>query len=348
MLCSARDALKIVASAILVSVALTGCGSGSSGSADLDKGPSVESPPPPVTNTVSFNDIVNSGSFVAGEPPTHARFAGGEFLGNGAWIIPAGQTGVVDFATPADAVKFPAQDSFVVAAAAGAAAAGDQKATYLARAQSKVDAPFDIPMYVRGSVQGDWAALPENQMQEVADNVLEVTIPVEAGSYEFKVADAGWTGPTNCGADTDPTPIPVGSVFTGQCDALSQNLLLTIAETGDYVFTFDITNQDEPKFKVDLKTDDGGGGQPPTEPDNTIEIRIYAVDVLTEGAEPALLKTLSGFGRIEVDELLTGGSPRITRVEIENLGGAGDVGIEDFSWTANPRFAPDEQPVDIF
>jgi pullulanase len=345
---SFRDLLKLSVPTLLSAALLSGCGGGSSGSADLDQGGSVTSPPPPVTVTESFNFKATADYFVVGSPPIHARFSGGQALGNGAWIIPSGQTGVVDFGTPADAVKFSSQDNYTAAAPAAAAAA--QKTTLLPRASSKVDAPFDTSMFVRGSVQGDWAALPENQLQEISDNVLEVTIALEPGDYEFKVADPGWTGITNCGADTDPTPVVVGTPFTMQCDALSQNLLLTIAAAGDYKFTFDATSDDKAAPRVTVTRDEGdnGGGGPGPEPEESTEIRIYAVDVLTAGAQPSLLKTIAGVGRLDVDELRQGGATRITRIEIENLGTAGDVGIEDFAWTANPRFAPSAQSADIF
>ena len=220
---SFRDLLKFSVPVLLSAALLSGCGSGSSGSADLGQGPSVESPPPPVTVTETFSFEAPNDFFVVGTPPIHARFSDGQASGNGAWIVPSGQTAVVDFGTPADAVKFSTQDNFTAAAATLAAS---EKATLPRAPRQAVDAPFTVPMYVRGSVRGDWAALPENQLQEVSDNVLEVTIPLDAGDYQFKVADGGWTGATNCGANTDATAVPLGAPFTMQCDALSQNLLL--------------------------------------------------------------------------------------------------------------------------
>ncbi|MGB5103934.1 MAG: pullulanase-type alpha-1,6-glucosidase [Steroidobacteraceae bacterium] len=342
---SLRELLKFSVPLVASAALLSGCGSGSGGSADLDDGGSTNSPPPPVTVTETFNFKATADWFVVGTPPVHARFSGGEATGNGAWIIPEGQTGVVDFGTPADAVKFSTQDDFTAAAALAA-----QKATPLPRAPEKpADPPFDVSMYVRGSVRGDWAVLPENQLQETAVNVFEVTMPLAAGDYQFKVADASWTGLTNCGADTDPTPVTVGAAFTMQCDALSQNLLLTIAAADDYKFTFNATGADKtaPTITVArvIPDDPGGGGE---EPEDSTEIRIYAVDVLTAGATPTLLKTVKGIGRLDVDELRQGGATRITRIEIENKGTAGDVGVTDFAWTASPRFALAKQNVDIY
>ncbi len=172
-------------------------------------------------------------------------------------------------------------------------------------------------MYVRGSIAGDWAALPENQFQEVSDNVLAVTIPIAAGDYQFKVADAGWQGPTNCGGSDNPTPIPVGAAFTLGCSNGSQNL-------------------------------GGGGGGGGEEPEDSTIIRIYAKDVLAAGSAETLLKTVKGLGQLDVDELRQGGATRITRIEIENTGEGGDIGVEDFAWTANPRFALAPVSVDIF
>jgi len=69
-------------------------------------------------------------------------------------------------------------------------------------------------------------------------------------------------------------------------------------------------------------------------------IRIYAKDVLPAGLKPTLLKTVKGLDALSVDELHQGGATRITRVEIENTGSAGRVGVPDFAWTASPGFAP--------
>ena len=87
-------------------------------------------------------------------------------------------------------------------------------------------------------------------------------------------------------------------------------------------------------------TGGGGGGGEPEEPEDSTIIRIYAKDVLTAGSSATLLKTVKGVGQLDVDELRQGGATRITRIEIENTGTAGAIGVEDFAWTASPRFAP--------
>ena len=104
---SFRDLLKISVPVLLSAALLSGCGSGSSGSVDLNQGGSVPTPPPAVSATETFDFNSDTDWFVSGTPPTHARFSGGTATdaGAGAWIIKPGQTGVVDFGTPADLVK---------------------------------------------------------------------------------------------------------------------------------------------------------------------------------------------------------------------------------------------------
>jgi len=337
---------KLSAPVLLSAALLSGCGSGGNGAADLGEGGSVPTSPPPVTVTETFDFTAPSSYFVVGTPPIHARFSNGVAGGNGAWIIPEGQTAVIDFGTPADAVKFSTKDAYTAAAAAAGAAAEKSK---LPGSSQKVDPPFDTAMYVRGSVRGDWAVLAENQLAEVADNILEVTIPLEPGDYQFKVADAGWTGETNCGGSENPTPVPLGAAFTLGCSNGSQNLAITIATAGDYKFRFDVTGTDKgaPKLTVARDTGGGGGGGGGEVPQDSTIIRIYAKDVLTAGSATTLLKTVKGLGQLDVDELRQGGATRITRIEIENTGTNGDVGVENFTWTANPRFAPAKVPVDI-
>jgi len=342
---SFNEMARVTSLVALAGFALAGCGSGGSGSADLGQGPTVPTPPPPVTVTETFDFLAPAGDFVVGTPPTHARFSGGVASGNGAWIVPKGKTAVVDFGTPADAVKFSTKDAYTAAAAAAAAAAEKIK---LPSASQKVDPPFDVAMYVRGQVRGDWAVLPENQLLEVSDNVLAVTIPIEPGTYNFKIADAGWTGATNCGGSEKGAPVTLGVPFTMGCSNNSVDMGLIITEAGNYKFTLNATGADKGAPTVTVAKDTGGGGGGGGEvPEDSTIIRIFAKDVLTAGSQPTLLKTVKGLGQLDVDELRQGGDTRITRIEIENTGTNGDVGIENFTWTANPRFAPAMVSVDI-
>jgi len=361
---SFRDLLKFSAPLFCSAALLSGCGSGSSGSADLDEGGSTNGPPPPVTKTESFDFKSPVDWFVSGTPPTHARFSGGQATDTGAgfWIIPSGKTGVIDFGTPADAVKFTTQDDFTPTAAAGAPA---QKTGVGANIGSeKVDAPFcgaapcdtgSYLVYVRGlGVKKDWDQTPPSrQFKEVADNVLEVTLPlttaiVANGEFEaadetgeFKVAAESWSN-MNCGAGDAGARIEVGTAYTMSCGANPGNLDLTITEDADYKFTLDVTGSDKtaPVLKITKVATDGGGGEPVPQ-DSTI-IRIHSVTVVASAAGPAGVESVTevkGLGSLSIDEVRQGGDARITRIEIENTGTKGDIGVADISWTADAQFA---------
>ena len=73
--------LKLSLPVVLASALLSGCGSGSSGSADLNQGGSVQQPPPPVSSTETFDFASATTWFVSGTPPTHVRFSGGKAAG---------------------------------------------------------------------------------------------------------------------------------------------------------------------------------------------------------------------------------------------------------------------------
>jgi pullulanase len=354
-----RDLIKFSAPLVLSSLLLAGCGSGSSGSADLDGGGGTTPPPPaPVSKVEEFDFKMATDWFVSGTPPIHAQFVGGATTdnGNGAWIIPSGKTGVIYFGTPADAVKFGTQDDFDAAVDVAAAKSN-------ATGSNKVDPPFDVEIFVRGTELG-WTARPDNKFVEVADNVLEVTLPLTTATQsngefegadepgEFKVADASWNV-VNCGAGEAGARINVGQTYTMSCGANPGNLDLTITEDADYKFRFDATgaDKDAPKLTITKVTGGGGGGgEPEPEEDSTI-IRIHSITVVASAAGPAgveSVKTIKGIGNLTVDELRRGGDARITRIEIENTGTNGDVGILKFEWTADAQFALAQQNVDIF
>jgi pullulanase len=321
---SGAIALRVLA--LLALAALAGCGSGSNGAADLGEGGSTTQNPP-VATKVSLGTAGGIPS-VIGTSPFTAQLSGGSLDGT-AWVIPSGSSGTIDFTTPADRVAFEALANY----ASASAGQGARKPSAIKQPSQAVNAPFDTAMYVRGSVRDDWAASAQNKLVEVADNVLEVKIPLAAGDYQFKIADAGWTGETNCGADTDPTPVTVGQPFTMQCDALSQNLLLTITTAGDYKFTFNASNVDATTVTVALDTGNGGGGTPEPEPKG-LKITVFDAD------GNAIGDPIEGTDSTTVDQVRRGAESRIGRVLIENLGDIGDLGIEELEWTADPRFTP--------
>ena len=197
---------KLATTLLVASTVLAGCGSGSNGVADTGGGGGggvVVNNPVTVTDTFDFRAPL--GVFTIGSPPIHARFLGGHADDNGAWIIQEGETATINFATPADKVVFDAIDNYTAAVAAAR------------QAVSKPTRPgtqkFDVATYVRGSVYNDWIADAGNELVGTGD-VIEATLPLTAGDYQFKVADAGWAS-INCGG---------GDTRTMLCDVTSSPL----------------------------------------------------------------------------------------------------------------------------
>ena len=332
---------------VLTSLFVAGCGSGSNGVADTGGGSGggvTAENPVTVTTTYDFSAPLNY--FVVGTPPIHARFLGGVAADNGAWIVKKDQTATINFGTPADKVTFTVKDNYTPTASAGTGASKTS-----AGGAQKMDDPFAVDMYLRGQIDGDWAVVPANKFVPTStDNVALLTKTITAGTYEFKVADAGWSDGRNCGGPGGPGTVVVGTPFTMNCaNAAGNNLTVTIATDGDYDITFDARGADKlaPTVTFAVHSSGGGGGGEPPPPEDSAEIRIYSKDMANPDAAETV-KTVKGTGTQAVEEVRAGGDARIVRIEIENLGTAGDVGIEDFTWTSNPKFSPAGQPVDIY
>jgi len=348
---SFRDLLKLSVPVLLSAALLSGCGNGSSGSANLDQGGSVPTPPPAVSATETFDFNSETDWFVSGTPPTHARFSGGTATdaGAGSWIIKPGQTGVVDFGTPTDVVKFSTQDDFSPSASAGA---GVQKTGSGGRAgRQAVRFPWDTPMYLRGSMNAwlDAGVSAQWQLVEVAENVKALSVVLKDGTYTFKIASESYVNPanTNCGQAGPTGTVEIGTPYVLNCADGSGNLGITLPKEAKWKFTLDVTG--DPKLIVTEDTGNGGGEPEPVE-DSTV-IRVHYVTVVASRDGPAGVTSVEeqkGLGSLSVDVAKRGGEPRVYKIEIENLGTNGDIGVKDFAWTSDAQFALATQKVDIF
>jgi pullulanase-type alpha-1,6-glucosidase len=103
-------------------------------------------------------------------------------------------------------------------------------------------APFgSTTMYVRGSVTS-WDATTPMSWDGIGKYRAEV-LDVAAGSYEFKIADAGWTAATNCGrGGSAPASATVGTPYPLTCADGTGNIGLEIASAGSYLFAVDGSN----------------------------------------------------------------------------------------------------------
>lgn len=96
-----------------------------------------------------------------------------------------------------------------------------------------------IPIYARGEVSSaGWSAEETNQFSYRGAGLYTLLLNMNAGNYQFKVAEANWSYP-NLGAPA--TSIGVPTVLT---QGSNDNIALTIPADGDYLFTLDTTRAD--------------------------------------------------------------------------------------------------------
>ena len=104
------------------------------------------------------------------------------------------------------------------------------------------------PVFVRGSMTGDWGAVDE--LNYLGNSSYSVEIDLDAETYEFKVADAVW-GDINMGAGE------ISAVTIGLAALLVQSsqsdLSITIAEAGTYIFTVAGPNPQSPTVTITKK-----------------------------------------------------------------------------------------------
>jgi pullulanase len=346
------EALKFSVPTFVAAALLAGCGSGGGGSADLDQGGSVSQPPLPVSSMETFDFDSATDWFVSGTPPTHARFSGGTATdtGAGSWIIPSGKTGVVEFGTPADAVSFSTQDDFTAGTGAGAQKTG---ASGQAGTQA-VKFPYDTAMYLRGSMNSwlDGGVTDQWKLVEVAENVKALSVDLVAGTYAFKIASETYVNPanTNCGQAGASGVVAVGTPYTLNCADGSGDLSITLPKDAKWKFTLDVTGADQKLIVAEDTGGGGGGGEPEPEEDSTV-IRVHYVTVVATRDGPAGVTSVEetkGLGSLSVNVARKGGESRVYKVEIQNLGTNGDIGITDFAWTSDAQFALATQQVDIY
>lgn len=102
------------------------------------------------------------------------------------------------------------------------------------------------PVYLRGTVSSaGWEVVgDDNQLNYRGAGLYTRVLTMVAGSYEFKVAEAGWSNPNLGGA----------AVVLGEPGVLvpgGNNIPLTIATDGDYLFTLDTTFPEAITLTVD-------------------------------------------------------------------------------------------------
>ena len=108
----------------------------------------------------------------------------------------------------------------------------------------------DIPpyeattIYVKGEMNG-WGAV--DAMTYDGEGIYSLTLALNAGSYNFKVADAAWSYPIfGGGADGNSVTLGVAKTLASP----GGDLNVVIPNTASYVFTLDASNKDAPVLTV--------------------------------------------------------------------------------------------------
>ncbi|MCY3837648.1 MAG: hypothetical protein OXH09_03180 [Gammaproteobacteria bacterium] len=102
-------------------------------------------------------------------------------------------------------------------------------------------------IYVRGGFN-EWGTASEAHY--AGGDVYEAVIPVEVGTYEFKVASEDWAT-VNLGAGASNT-VTIGTAFGDLADG-GGNLSISIAEANEYLFTVDASGETPTLWVVPFK-----------------------------------------------------------------------------------------------
>lgn len=95
-------------------------------------------------------------------------------------------------------------------------------------------------VYLRGSMNG-WAKLDAYQLSEESLGVYSVTTTLEAGDYEFKVADENWGDKSTVGAIKDSEQVTLGEPLTATLKGENFKLSISDEQAGSYKFTVNLS-----------------------------------------------------------------------------------------------------------
>ncbi|WDE05924.1 pullulanase-type alpha-1,6-glucosidase [Thalassomonas viridans] len=118
----------------------------------------------------------------------------------------------------------------------------DKAAANLRIKEVDPQAPYgETGLYLRGSMN-EWSTV--NAFRYLGNYEYQLALYLEAGSYQFKVADMNWSAATNFGGNGDaiiPGQSPQSALVAG-----GEDISLEIAETGDYLFRLNAFEQEAP------------------------------------------------------------------------------------------------------
>jgi len=104
-------------------------------------------------------------------------------------------------------------------------------------------------MFVRGSFNnwGNPTPTDEYKLVFLGGKDYSLSAPIgTAEAHQFKIADAGWTADTNCGAAADGVSITLGLPLTLACNNDSKNIRFNAPAAGNYTFSLNATSTASP------------------------------------------------------------------------------------------------------
>jgi pullulanase len=198
---------------------------------------------------------------------------------------------------------------------------------------------FGGQLYMRGGFS-DWAPRPANAFYNFGEGIYQAEFELAGGEYQYKIAQQAWDAfdRTVLGEPTVPGPtLPLSDPGPG-----GPNGNLVLPKDACWNFLIDARDLGNLTLRVSEVDLSGGGPGPFT----GVEIRLFDPQ-----GESISTQQIAG-GAVEIDQLIryarAGSEQPIGSIEIESIGGAGDLFIDNFVWTINPRDAAEPGPVTIF
>lgn len=235
-----RRTLPVMASVMVMLGVLVACGP--TPPAEIAAPTSDSSQPPElpaVIETVVQFETPGSDPFIIGNAPYSARFMGGDALGDGSWTIAPGAVATVDF-------DVPAADVMLRVERMPATADWCRPPT----ATGSLEDPQHEAVFVRGNTRYNWESGDGTRFARGARGIEIARFRMEPGDKEFRIADASWTGTTNCGGPNAPTEIQLGSPAYLVCGQGTGNLRLSVDQEACYEFELDRQKPEYPRLVV--------------------------------------------------------------------------------------------------
>jgi pullulanase len=199
---------------------------------------------------------------------------------------------------------------------------------------------FGGQLFMRGGFS-DWNPLPDFAFYNFGEGIYQAEFELTGGAYQYKIAQAAWDqfDRTVAGQETVPGPtLPLTDPGPG-----GPNGNLVVPNSACWNFAIDardIANLTLRVSEVDLS---GGEG-----PGTFTGVEIRLLDPAGEAISTQQIALDEAGINQRVSYSRSGSDAPIGRIEIGSRGGAGDLFLDNFTWTVNPRDVASAVPLTIF